>query len=174
MELARSHLRRATVRPMKATWTFHRFERSNNRWIDTPEVDATAGVLAPSKPETEATLSLNAAFSIRDTVWPLAWRLCLEPLRAVLGEGQAQWQYRCFESPTQVTLREADEMVYVRRDTQSEIAFLARELWPALVAAGSRVLALAERDRGPTDRNVALLRPSREQAEAILRERGWM
>jgi len=159
---------------MMATWTIHRFERSNNRWIDTLDADAIAGVLAPTKPEIEATLSLDAVFSIRDTVWPLAWRLCLEPLSAVLSEGQVQWQYRCFNSPTQVVLRAADDRVYVRRDTQPEIAFLASELWPALVAAGSRVLALAERDRGPTDRNVALLRPARDQAEEILRKRGWI
>lgn len=174
MEQARSHPRRATMMPMMATWIFHRFERSGNRWIDTPDAETTAGVLAPTKPEIEATLSLDAVFSIRDTVWPLAWRLCLEPLRAVLGKGQVQWQYRCFDSPTQVILRAADDRVYVRRDAQPEIAFLASELWPALVAAGSRVLALAERDRGPTDSNVALLRPAHEQAEAILRERGWM
>jgi len=159
---------------MMAMWTFHRFERSGNRWIDTPDADAIAGVLAPTNHEIEATLSLGTVFSIRDTVWPLAWRLCLEPLPGMLGEGQVQWQYRCFDSPTQVMLRAADDRVYVRRDAQPEIAFLASELWPALVAAGSRVLALAERDRGSTDSNVALLRPAREQAEAILRKRGWI
>jgi hypothetical protein len=53
---------------MKATWTFHRFERSGNRWTDTPDADATAGVLAPTKPEMEATLSFDAVFSFRDTI----------------------------------------------------------------------------------------------------------
>lgn len=175
MEQARSNLRRATVTPMKMTWTFHRFVRSDNRWIDTPEAEADAamGVLAPAKLEAEATLSFDGMFSIRDTVWPLAWRLCLEPVCALLGEGKAEWQYRCFESPTLVTLR-AGDTVYIRRDAQPEVGFLAREFWPALVAAGSRVLALAERDRGSADRNVMLLRASRDKAEVIVRERGWM
>ena len=131
--------------PMMATWTFHRFGRSSNRSIDTPDAEAVAGVLAPAKPEIEATLSLDAVFSIRDTVWPLAWRLCLEPLPAVLSEGQAQWQYRCFDSPTQVMLRAADDRVYVRRDAQPEIAFLASELWPALVAGRCRLSCACSR-----------------------------
>jgi hypothetical protein len=157
-------------------WTYHRFVRADNRWIDTPggEADATAGLLAPAKLEAEATLSFDGVISIRDTVWPLAWRLCLEPVRALLGEGQPEWQYRGFESPTLVTLRTGSDTVYVRRDAQPETGFVARDFWSALVSAGSRVLALAERDRGSSDRNVALLRPSRDKAEAILRERGWM
>jgi hypothetical protein len=68
-------------------------------------------------------------FSIRDTVWPLAWRLCLEPLPGMLGEGQVQWQYRCFDSPTQVMLRAVDDRVYGANTEPHEL--LARD---ALIA----------------------------------------
>ena len=160
---------------MNAIWTFHRFERSESRWIDIPDVeaDATAGVLAPIRPEVEATLSLDNALVIRDTVWPLAWRLCLEPIRSLLADGQPEWLYRCVESPNTYTLRTQGDTVHIRKNQDAESEFPAREFWPALIAAGVRVIALAERGRGSTDRDVALLQPSRTQAEAILRERGW-
>ena len=157
---------------MKAMWTYHRMVRAEHRWIDTPEVDAGAGVLAAADRELEATLDLDGRFEIRDIVWPLAWRLCLEPVRALLGESQAEWIYRCFEQNKTVTLRAEGDDVHVITGSERPVLFPAREFWPAMVSAGARVLALAERDRGPDNKSVGLLRSALETAQAVLRERG--
>jgi hypothetical protein len=72
---------------MKATWTFHRLLRPEYRWGDSSEADAdsTPGVLAKAERELEATLSLDGLVEIRDVLWPLAWRFCLEPIPVLLA-----------------------------------------------------------------------------------------
>jgi hypothetical protein len=165
---------------MKATWTFHRFVRAESRWIDTPdaEADATAGVLGPARterePELEATLAIDESLVIRDTLWPLAWRLCLEPIPALLVDAKGEWVYRCFAQAVSYTLRLDGEVVHVRKNQEPERPFPTRELLTALFAAGAHVTALAERDRGPDGENVGFLRPARDAAEMALRSRGWL
>ncbi|MEQ1504252.1 MAG: hypothetical protein ABMB14_18565 [Myxococcota bacterium] len=153
---------------MTAIWTFHRFE--DGRWVDTADADAdaTPGLLLPARPEVEATLTIDGRVAIRDVVWPLAWRLCLEPVRAIRADGATSFTYRCFGAPTVYTLRVDGDLVQLRRNDEPEQAFAAAALWTALIAAGARVEALAARDRGPGDRDVTLLRDARARAEAAL------
>lgn len=157
--------------------TLHRFIRDKSRWIDTAitEADGVAGLLVQSDHDIEATLVFGAASSeqvmVRDVVWPLVWRLCLQPVIAVVGEGQGEWRYRCFSSRTTITLRAEGERVWVRRDEGPEAGFAAAELWAELVAIGERVVTLAERDGEANARNVELLRPALEQARGCLRGR---
>lgn len=160
---------------MNVTLVFHRFLDAERRWIDTPDTDAAGspGVLAPGKNELEATISFDEVVQFRDTPWPLAWRFCLEPVPALLGGQKSEWIYRCFAQSKAYTFKVDGDQVRLEEDQQPKLVAPARELWPALVDAGGRVVALAERDRGPTDREVALLRPSLERAQAALRECGW-
>lgn len=155
---------------MKVTWTFHRLLRPEYRWVDSTEADAesTSGVLAKAERELEATLSLDGLVEIRDVLWPLAWRFCLEPIPVLLAGTQPEWRYRCFDQPRSYTLRVSGDEVRVLEDGGKEIEFPARALWPALMDAGARVLAWTERDRGVADPNVARLRSSFEHAEATL------
>ncbi len=129
------------------------------------------GLLLPTDHEVEATLSFDDEITVRDTVWPLAWRLCLQPVISIVGEGAAEWRYRCYSSRTTITLRAEGDRVWVRRDDGPETAFLADELWSALVSIGEHVVALAERDLGTSARDVELLRPSLEGAREILSKR---
>ncbi|HEX3482633.1 MAG TPA: hypothetical protein VHT91_46805 [Kofleriaceae bacterium] len=161
---------------MKATWAFHRLLRPEYRWVDSAEADAesTSGVLAKSERELEATLSLDGLVEIRDVLWPLAWRFCLEPISMLLAGAQPEWRYRCFDQPKSYTLRISGHEVRVLEERGKEVGFPARALWPALMDAGARVLAWTERDRGAADPNVATLRPSLERAEVTLREYGLL
>lgn len=156
---------------MKVTWTFHRLLRPEYRWVDSTEADAesTLGVLAKGERELEATLSLDGVVEIRDVLWPLAWRFCLEPIPALLAGTQPEWTYHCFDQPRSYTLRVSGDEVHVLEERGQEVGFPAPALWPALMDAGARVLAWTERDRGVADPNVARLRSSLERAEAALR-----
>ena len=157
---------------MIVSWVFHRFVRAERRWIDTVESDAAKcpGILAPAEPELEATLDIDGKVVIRDVLWPLALRFCFEPFCALAIQGQREWTYRCFDAPTTFSMRADRETVWIRRKQEEEIAFAAEACWPALVEAGSRVAAMAERDRGKGNRNVELLISTRDRVEAMRRE----
>jgi hypothetical protein len=154
---------------MRLRWVVHRFDRSANAWVDTDGGDAErrAGVFADIDPELELSLLLDGELLVRDVVWPLAWHLCLEPVTG-LADGADRWSYRGFATGTLYDLRATGDVVEFGRAGGPPAVVPAALWWPAVVDAGIAVVAAAERDRGPDDANVGMLRAPRDRAAHAL------